>query len=162
MKPHHLAIVLAALFGGCSPSDEKSGSASTSDLREPDPLIVSKLQEIVKLRERQAKEAQLLVEMGQGANDGAVEVALAEARIALAREQGQSDAVVDELRNLVKVLEKRFKREEALFDEDRRTQANIGQLRVALLEAEVRLQRELIALKRGEPKTLESSENAFK
>lgn len=136
MKLPFLSLFVLVLLASCSPLVEEKAS-----VKKPNPEIIAKFQEIVKVRERQSEEQRLMGEMGKGkAKDlGAAELALAEARIALLKEQGRAELVEKELRNLVKLLKKHVAREEALAEEDRRSTTELGELRVALLEAEVRL-----------------------
>lgn len=151
MKANYLIIMVIGLLNGCSPSDQENASVAESHGHEPDPLIVAKLQEIVELREYEYRVLQLERELGQGAMDGVAEMALANARIALARELGQADLVVVELGKIVKELEKTLARENALAEEDRLDQSRLAGLRVALLEAEVRWRRAVIAQPGGAP-----------
>jgi len=110
-------------------------------VKKPNPEIIAKLQEIVKLRERQMETQQLLMELKKGESKdlAAAKVALAAARIEVAKEQGQAEEVEKELRKIIKAWKSCVAREEALAEEDRKTLTELGELRVALLEAEIRL-----------------------
>lgn len=142
MKAQHLfCLIGTALLVGCSPADQKSTHGDKPSHRAPDPAVVAKLQEIVEVREQLLKAHQLLLEAGRAQDDGAAEIDLAEARIQLARERGQADLVMAELRNSVTTHEKRLERAKARAA-DRGPVGEVDRLRVALLEAEVRLQRE--------------------
>ena len=106
----------------------------------PDPTIISKLSEIVGIRERLAKSYELMLGAGRASADGLAEIELAEARIDLARERGQAESVITELKGLVAAHERRAKRI-ADFARDRGTGADADRAQAALLEAQVRLLR---------------------
>ncbi len=102
--------------------------------------VVSKLTEVVSIRERIAKNHELLVAAGRAPADDLAEVELAEARSALAQELGRPDALIAELKALVSAHERRTK---WLMDRlgDRGSHDDADRARIALLEAQVRLLR---------------------
>ena len=106
----------------------------------PDARIVSKLSEIVGIRERAAKNYQEMLKAGRASHNGLAEMELAEARVDLAREHGQTAAVIAELQGLVAAHERRTKWMAGLAT-DRIAPAEIDRAQVALLEAQVRLLR---------------------
>ena len=106
----------------------------------PDPAIIAKLSEIVSIRERLAKTHEQMVEAGRASATSLEEVDLAEARIALAREGGQPEVIVRELKGLVAAHERRTKRLSAL-PADRVPGGEVDRAQAALLEAQVRLLR---------------------
>ena len=108
---------------------------------EPDARIVAKLSEIVSIRERLAKSYEEMIKAGRASVDGLAEVELAEARIALARERGQREAVITELQGLVAAHERRAQRMHGLA-KDRLPSGEVERTQAALLEAQVRLLRE--------------------
>jgi len=137
-------LLATALLTACSPGDKPVAD------HKPDPEIVGKLEEIVKLRQRELETEQIRTETGESSDDGAARLALANARMTLARELGQQDAVVTELRNLVKSYQQALDRAKALAEEDRRTLSDLSQLRVRLLDAEIQLRREELNQKSNE------------
>jgi hypothetical protein len=106
----------------------------------PNTMIISKLSEIVTIRERIAKDYELLLATGRAPADSAAEIELAEARIALAEERGHDDMIVTELKSLVAVHERRAKKFAALA-KDRVTPGDADRAQAAFLEAQVRLLR---------------------
>ena len=141
MKPQHLfCIIGTALLVGCSPADQKSTLGDKLSHRAPDPAIVAKLQEIVEVRQQLLKVHQLKLEKGLAEDDGVAEIALAEARIQLARERGQADVEIAELRNMVTTHERRLEVAKARAGLGVEPAEGIDRVRVALLEAQVRLQ----------------------
>ncbi len=102
--------------------------------------IIAKLSEIVRIRERLAQSYLDLLGAGRAPFDGTAEIELAEARIELARERGQPDAVITELKDLVAAHQRRVVRLKAVAV-DRGIQADVDRAQAALLEAEVRLLR---------------------
>tara|TARA_R110002096_G_scaffold26903_8_gene82869 strand:- start:5617 stop:6066 length:450 start_codon:yes stop_codon:yes gene_type:complete len=110
-----------------------------------DSEIVVKLKEIVAFRERLVESQQLRMQLGE-VDSFELAVAgrtLSEARISLAKELGQQEAVIAELRELVSGQKKLLEYEIAIAEDGRRTMSEVGEIRVLLLEAEIRLLREL-------------------
>jgi hypothetical protein len=143
MKLQHLfGIIGTALLVGCSPADPKITSGGQQSQRAPDPAIIAKLQEIVELRQQLLKGHQAMVQMGKAEDDGAAEIALAEARLQLARERGQADLVIAELRNFVATQERRLEMAKKRVEVGAAGPDEVARVRVVLLEAQVRLQRE--------------------
>ena len=137
MKKKLLIIGLASVFTVVLIAAQPRGSSGTG---EPDARIVAKLSEIVSIRERLARSYEEAVAAGRAQVDGLPEIELAEARIELARERGQSGAVVTELQKLVAVHERRMSRI-ANFSKDRMASGEMERAQAALLEAQVRLLR---------------------
>ena len=143
MKPQNLFGILGlALLIGCSPAHQKTTSGNKPLPRVPDPVIIAKLQEIVEVRQQLLKVHQLRLELGKAEDDGAAEIALAAARIQLAREQGRADLVIAELRNMVTTHERCLEMAKVRAGEGLVPPEEADRVRVALLEAQVRLQRE--------------------
>lgn len=135
MKLH--ALFLLPLLGvACSPQETPNAAV-------PDPEIVSKLEEIVALEESAVKEQQLLAELGT--NDAIdqlnAEIALSEARIRLAEEQNDRATITRELEAIVSQTKSILDRAQALTEEGRRSDSDLKDIRIALLEAEIRLRR---------------------
>ena len=143
MKLQHLfGIIGTALLVGCSPADPKITSGGQQSQRAPDPAIIAKLEEIVELRQQLLKEHQIKAQVGKAESDGVAEIALAEARIQLARERGQADLVITELRNLVATQEGLLEIAKRKVEVGAAGPDDVARVRVVLLEAQVRLQRE--------------------
>ena len=141
MKTRLITIALAAAFTFVLVAQQQRGSpARPTGAAEPDARIVSKLSEIVGIRERAAKNYEQMLGTGRASSDGLAQVELAEARVDLAREQGQPAAIVTELQSLVAAHERRTKWMASLAT-DRIAPEVIDRARVALLEAQVRLLR---------------------
>ncbi len=111
------------------------------DAKSPDPVVIGKLEEIIKIREVIAQTAQLEIELGTENPDTEAIFELADAKIALAIEKGDEAAVISGLESIVKLRTQEFKRELLLAEEDRRTKTEIGNFKIKLLEAEIRLRR---------------------
>ena len=109
----------------------------------PNAEIVTKLEEIVKIRERQAESVTLQYEMGQVPSTqlATANSQLAESRIALAEELGSKEDVVVYLLDLVKSQKMLHDRTKALFDDGRSTADDMRGIQASLLESEVRLLR---------------------
>ena len=120
---------------------QAASQAKPAAAPEANPTILAKLQEIVAIRERQFKTYELMLKTGRASPADSAEIDLVEARIRLARERHQSDAVVAELKNLVAAHERRFTKIQA-YARDRGTSADIDRMKVDLLDAEIRLLRE--------------------
>ncbi len=103
--------------------------------------IIAKLSEIVAIRERLFQSYELLLGAGRAPVDGSAAIDLAEARIELARERGHKEDVIGALKDLVAAQERRLKSLQDLL-KDRFAPADLEKVKVALLEAEVRLLRE--------------------
>jgi hypothetical protein len=111
--------------------------------REPalESAIVSKLSEIVKIRERLAESHKIMLANGRGVADGQVDIELAEARVALATELGDKAKTVAELKKLAAVHEMRAKSISEQVQRGVASTEQLGRAQAALLEAEVRLLR---------------------
>ena len=138
MKTKLTIVALASAFAFMLGAQQQLNSPVRPP--EPDAKILSKLSEIVSIRERIAKNYEEMLKAGRAAHNGLAEVELAEARVDLARERGQTDAVIAELQGLVAAHERRTKWMAGLAT-DRVAQAVIDTAQVGLLEAQVRLLR---------------------
>jgi hypothetical protein len=121
-------------------AQQRTVEPGQSPAANPDPLIISKLSEIVSIRERVAKNNEQMRAAGRAPENSVAEIELAEARIDLAKEKGQRQEVAAELRNLVAIHEQRWKRISAL-PTDRVAPDEIDHARADLLAAQVRLLR---------------------
>jgi len=142
MKAHSLVGILGIAFlVGCSPTDQEPAALEGASHRVPDPTMIAELQEIVELRQELLKTHRVMVENGRAENDGADEIALAEARMQLARERGQPDSVMAELRNIVTTQERRLEVAKTKAEVGADSPEKVARARIALLEAQVRLRR---------------------
>ena len=141
MKTKLILIALASAFTFVLVAQQQRVSpARPVGVVEPDARIVSKLSEIVGIRERAAKNYEEMLKAGRASSDGLAQVELAEARVDLAREQGQPAAIITELQGLVAAHERRTKWMAGLAT-DRIAPGVVDRAQVALLEAQVRLLR---------------------
>ena len=103
--------------------------------------IVGMYQEIIKLRQRVLDGTKLGIEVGRASLMELIDatVELSEARIQLAQFQGNHDAVVEELRNIVKCYTEMKKSFQRKVDAGERRRVDIDELEIALLEARIRL-----------------------
>lgn len=142
MKPRTLVGTLGiALLVGCSPADRETAALEAPSHRAPDPAVLAELREIVELRQALLKTHRVLLENGRAKDDGAAELALAEAQLLLARERGQADRVIAELRNMVTTHERRLEVARKKAEVGAVSPEDVARLRIALLEARVRLRR---------------------
>lgn len=118
-----------------------SPAAPDNDSKTPDPVVIRKLEEIVKLRDRIAESAKLELELGRGDSLNEAFVKLAEAKLELASEKGNQEGIISALETIVQFRQHELDREISLAEDDRRTQEEIGHFRIKLLKAEIRLHR---------------------
>jgi hypothetical protein len=129
------SLMFAALQNASS--QPKQGTAPKSN-----PEILSKLEQVVALRQKLVEQHDVLAAAGRAqATDPSPQVALCQARIELARERQQPDVVLAQLREVASVYERLLKWAEERVT-DRLESTIVDNLRVGLLEAEIRLLRE--------------------
>jgi hypothetical protein len=136
-----VAFVCSVLLSAVACFASDAVAAPVTNAAQADSPTVSKLRELVTIRERQAQRQQDLAKAGRASDDPAAAVALAEARIELARELGQQQIVLAQLR---KILELRrdwlqYVKSRAV---DRLREGDVDEAQAALLQAELRLLRE--------------------
>jgi hypothetical protein len=141
MKTKLIVIALASIFAFVLVAQQRNVQERQAGPEGPDPSIISKLSEIVNIREGLAKSYELMLGAGRAPAYDSTEIELAEARIELAREQGQSDGIINELKGLVATHERLMKRVEAVAAQGSGSAGDVDRARAALLEAEVRLLR---------------------
>lgn len=129
-----LIAVLLAMLGGYALSSAPAAA------RPPDPDIVDKLRRIIQLQEQVVDMHGTLVQAGRARPDNAAEIALAEARIELAREQNNPEAIRAELARIVEARRGWVEYLEKLIT-DRYSQMDLHQARIDLIKAEVELLR---------------------
>ena len=148
MKHLSTLVILAMLLLAANTSMTQTLQTNAAAGAISHPAIVDKLREIVSIRQKLAEANERAVQSGKGETDGRYELALAEARLQLARELGQRNEQVAALKDALKVQQRRL--------EDANRRAAVGAappeevetIRVAVLEAEVRLLREQNTSKR--------------
>ena len=141
MKTKLSIIVLASVFAFALVAQQsRSAPVRAAESVVPDARIVAKLSEIVGIRERLARNYEEALRAGRASHDSLAEVELAEARVDLARERGQREAIITELQGLVAAHERRTKWMSSL-SKDRVAPVEIDRAQAALLEAEIRLLR---------------------
>jgi hypothetical protein len=104
MKTTFMILLVAAGISGLVIAQQNERAA---DNRKE---IVVKLGEIVKLRERLAENYGQMLKAGRAEPDFAPEIELAEARLALANEQGNRDDALKQLKAIVAANEARVER----------------------------------------------------
>lgn len=112
-----------------------------------DANIIAKLTEIVQIREQVVEYRQALYSAGRASSgdvDGieSARIELAEARIDLAREQGQREALVNALQGLVAAHEQRVELAKNRKNLARASDVEIKEAQAALLKAQILLMRE--------------------
>ena len=136
-----VVVAIAAAFTfALSGQEQRAPQLPSSQSMGADPVVVAKLSEIVAIRQAALERAKLTFTNGDIGEDqlATLRLDLAEARITVAQEQGQKEAVRTALKEIVSIHELRNRLLEALgaggpSQEDR------AKIRVALLESEVRL-----------------------
>ncbi len=113
-----------------------------------DPAVVKKLQEVVTIRQRLVEANQRAVQSGKGERDGRYELALAEARLQLARELGQQKEQVAALQDILKVQQRRLEAAKKAASVAVVSPEDVDTIRIAVLETEVRLLRAQNSLKK--------------
>jgi hypothetical protein len=137
-----LLVVVSICLCAAIAQQQRSVEPGQSPAGNPDPQIVSRLTEIVSIRERIVKIHEQMREVGRMTESSVAEIELAEARIDLAKEKGKRQEVAAGLRNLVAIHEKRWKKVSALvgdrvaLDEVERAKADLLAAQVRLLRAE--------------------------
>ena len=136
-----LFVIVALVFAAGLVAQQGGAPGNQVPAGKQNPEIIAKLREIVSIRERLFRSEEVQIKAGRAPVDGATEAELVEARLRLAREEQNPNAVIAELRNLVAVHQRRLKLAEVLA-RDRLAPGDVEKIRVALLEAEIRLLKE--------------------
>jgi hypothetical protein len=135
-----ITVITIAFGFALVAQQQRNSQAAQPEAAKADPAIVAKLSEIVTIRERAFANYEVLLAAGRAPFEGSAAIDLAEARIELARERGQNDAIVTALKELVVAHERRLKRAQDAM-KDRLPPGEVDKAKAALLEAEVRLLR---------------------
>lgn len=128
---------------------QKNGYTSSQSVKEKPVLdspqtnedIVEMYQEIINLQQQDLAEQLTLLEYGRGEPSGfaIAKVKLSEARIQLAKFQGEHDIVLKELRNIVQFYTEARKQLIPEIDKGQRPPQHLCEIEIALLEAKIRL-----------------------
>ena len=133
--------VAAALFFAAGLTLPQKLQGKDAPSTSSDPAIVGKLREIVAVHQRLTESNQRAIESGKGDRDGRYEVALAEARLKLARELGERNEQIAALRDILKVQLGRLQVAKMTATKGSMSSDEVDTIRVAALEAEVMLLR---------------------
>ncbi len=93
------------------------------------------------IRQRLSENNERAVQNGKGETDGRYKLALAKARLHLARELGQRDEQVAALKDILRVQQGRLEEAKKRAEVGAVSPDDVDTIRVAVLEAEVRLLR---------------------
>jgi hypothetical protein len=132
-----LAVLLFAAFLTMTQRSRGNDAAGTKS----DPAIVDKLRSIVTIRQRLAESNERAVQNGKGERDGRHELALAKARLQLARELGERSEELAALKNILKVHQGRLEDAKKRAEVGSASPDDVDTISVAVLKAEVRLLR---------------------
>jgi len=133
-----LAVVVLAASGAMVQTLQTNATAAASS----DSTIVDKLREIVSIQQELVEANERAVRhRGNAVADDRYELALAEARLQLAQELGERDEQVAALKDALKVQQNRLKEAKARANVGTASPFDLAAVRVAVLEAEVRLLR---------------------
>ena len=135
-----IVVAVAAAFTFALLGQEPRNPPLPSSPMGADSTVVAKLSEIVEIRKASIERAKIRYASGDVDEDqmSTLSLALAEARITLAQEQGQKEAVLAALKEIVSIHERRFRLVQARSF-DQATKEDVATSRLALLESEVRL-----------------------
>jgi hypothetical protein len=136
-------LLLAANVSSTQTLQTNAGAGSDSD-----PAIVEKLREIVSIYQRMAEANERAVRSGRGETDGRYELALAKARLQLARELGQHNDQIAALKDAHNAQQRRLEDAKARAAVGAASPEDVDSIRVAVLKAEVRLLRAQNSTKR--------------
>lgn len=132
-----IAVLLLAANAAMSQTPRTNAAAGASS----DSVIIAKLREVVSIRQKLAEANERAVRNGRGETDGRYELALAKARLQLARELGQRDDQVAALKDALDVQQRRLEDAKKRAEVGAASPEDVEAIRVALLKAEVRLLR---------------------
>lgn len=143
MKTKLITTAIAVLFSSTLLAEESPRAPGSAG---PDAKVLSKLTEIVHVREQLVEIEQALFNSGRASaeNGSGVELAeveLAEAKVDLACEKGQRDDLIAALQGLVAANERRVEWAKRMKDLARVSDVEIKRAQAELLKAQVRLLR---------------------
>jgi len=131
-----VAVLLLANAASAQTVQTNATAGTTSDR-----AIVDKLREIVTIHQKLAEANERAVQNGKGATDGRYELALAKARLRLARELGLRDEQIAALKDALNVQQHRLEEAKKKAQAGAASPEDVETIRVAVLEAEVKLLR---------------------
>jgi outer membrane protein TolC len=132
-----IAVLLLAPNVTMTQTPQRNDAAGASS----DPAVVDKLRAIVTIRQRLVESNERAAQSGKGETDGRYELALAGARLQLARELGQRNEEVAALKDILKVQQRRLEEAKKRAEAGAASPDDLDTTRVAVLEAEVGLLR---------------------
>jgi len=135
-------IVWMTALTGCV-SSQSVPEAPVTDNAQANEDIIEMYQDIIKLRQKVLADNVKLSEYGRGSGVEFVDakVKVSEARIQLARFEGQQDVVIVELRNIVKLYTELKEALEVEIKAGQRSNVYVDEMEIRLLEAKIRLVR---------------------
>jgi hypothetical protein len=137
MKSALMIVIVLVTVSGFVVGQPKESAPGGADTRKE---IVAKLGEIVKWRERLVENYGRMLKAGRAEVDSSPEIELAEARLALANEEGNRSEGLKQLKAIVAANEAKVARMKGVA-RDRVGANEMERAEVALLEAQVRLLR---------------------
>jgi hypothetical protein len=143
MKTKLITTAVAVLFSFTLFAQEPAKAPGSA---RPDAKVIAKLTEIVQIQEQLVELEQALQKAGRasaenGSGVEGAEVELAEARVDLALEQGQREAVLAALQGLLAANERRVEWAKRMKELARVSDVEVKRAQAALLKAQVRLLR---------------------
>lgn len=137
-------VVCVSTLGGCELSQSMQNTTMTGTVKGNEDII-EMYKEIIELHEKNLAE---IAKMSEHGTVPPVELAearanLSKVRIQLARAQGQHDAVINELRSIIDTLTKTKESFQKEVEAGQRSRDNLYKLEVAILEAKIRLVKEM-------------------
>jgi outer membrane protein TolC len=135
-------IVCMTALTGCV-SSQAVQEAPVTDNAQANDDIIEMYQDLIKLRQKVLAENVKLSDYGRGNVVEFVDakVKVSEARIQLARFEGQQDVVIGELRNIVKLYTEVKEALEKEVKTGQRPNVYVDEMEIRLLEAKIRLAR---------------------
>jgi len=141
MKHLGTIIIMAVLLVAATVTMPQTPQRNDAARASSDPAIADKLRAIVTIRQKLAETNERAVQKGKGETDGRYKLALAEARLQLGRELGHRDEQIAALKEILKVQQGRLEDAKKRADVGALSPDDVDTIRVAVLEAEVRLLR---------------------
>ena len=141
MKHLSTIVIIAVLLLAANATRPQTPRTNAAAGASSDSAIVGKLREIMIIRQKLVEVNERAVRNGRGETDGRHELALAEARLELACELGQRTEQVAALKDALKVQQRRLEEAKKRAEVGAASPEDIDAIRVAVLEAEVKLLR---------------------
>jgi hypothetical protein len=135
-----LGLAVLGLIGGLIAQQQTLKEELQPESPPSDSAIITKLEEIVSIREGLFETYEILLRAGRIPANSSTAIELADARIELARERGEHERILAEMQQIVLIHEEHIKRLQGR-SVDQATSTEVERARALLLEAEVRLLR---------------------